>query len=681
MRPPRPAGERIAVAWKRLTRSGASRPAPHQEPMTKRTCAPLLAAFLGVLLAGLTAPVVAAPITATTLPPTAASTTVTLSAIASGSTTTTLAALTSTTLASPAQSEIYLDEASIVSVCEDVANDRLVLPAVTVAARTGRILVVTVGAEETDQDCDLTGPGAAVRWAGVALDRAVSTVSPSDSFRACNGIFYLIDPPAGTADVEIDFPQTTTSRVNNRHGGAFVLYNAAPVSPLSVATDARDDTLQPTLTSIDAGVPGAWIVDIVTNGNPSVFVPWHGRQIERWQQSCGGSSSAASTMAVPTPKTVLVGWLNTDPRRSAHSLAVFAPMGAVSTTTLSTTTSTTTTSTLETLCETDTECGDADACNGLETCIAGRCVTGPVPQCDDGLFCNGAETCDSALGCVDGTAPSCVDGLDCTLDACDENIDACFFAADAVRCDDDDPCTDDACSAELGCVHDDNSASCDDGNYCNGVDACQAGTCSVHAGDPCAAFGDTIGCEATCDEAADQCLGPGGLACNEIDTDNDGLADVVDPCLDDARNLCFGAVAVDLFTGRPIRINAGTTGPACAGERIDCRGQRWHADFAYNQSGQSGACGLGGGGSNCVINGLDELFGCSDEATTDLFRCEHWDEVGGSELAYGFLLPNGDYLVNLFFANTFSGTAAPGQRMFDIVVQGDTAFDDFDQIA
>jgi uncharacterized delta-60 repeat protein len=42
-------------------------------------------------------------------------------------------------------------------------------------------------------------------------------------------------------------------------------------------------------------------------------------------------------------------------------------------------------------------------------------------------------------------------------------------------------------------------AACDDGLFCNGADACAAGTCSAHAGDPCNA-------DETCDEASDVCV-------------------------------------------------------------------------------------------------------------------------------------------------------------------------------
>jgi cysteine-rich repeat protein len=47
----------------------------------------------------------------------------------------------------------------------------------------------------------------------------------------------------------------------------------------------------------------------------------------------------------------------------------------------------------------------------------------------------------------------------------------------AVSCNDQDPCTDDSCDPIDGCVHEFNSAQCDDGDACTAGDACCGGTC------------------------------------------------------------------------------------------------------------------------------------------------------------------------------------------------------------
>ena len=71
----------------------------------------------------------------------------------------------------------------------------------------------------------------------------------------------------------------------------------------------------------------------------------------------------------------------------------------------------------------------------------------------------------------------------------------------AGSCDDGEPCTDDRCDPSAGCVHEPNTAACDDEVLCNGGDTCGGGTCSVHdMVDPCPGA-------STCDAATDACVG------------------------------------------------------------------------------------------------------------------------------------------------------------------------------
>lgn len=159
------------------------------------------------------------------------------------------------------------------------------------------------------------------------------------------------------------------------------------------------------------------------------------------------------------------------------------------------------------------------------------------------------------------------------------------------------------------------------------------------------------------------------------DEDNDGIGDETDPCLADARNLCAGTVAVDGTTGNAIRINAGVIGAVCSGVKIDCTGTTWNADFGYNQADSATAC------AGCAISGVTALFGCTDEQTQDLFRCEHWDPAPLPDLGYSFDVPDGSYVVNLFFANTFAGTATVGSRVMNLLIEDETVYAGFDQVA
>ncbi len=95
-------------------------------------------------------------------------------------------------------------------------------------------------------------------------------------------------------------------------------------------------------------------------------------------------------------------------------------------------------------------------------------------------------------------------------------------------CDDDNDCTDDAC-VEQRCQHSNNSSPCDDDVFCNGADTCSGGSCSAHAGDPCAV-------DEWCDESANQCVEYGNG-----DFNGDLDVDLVDFA---AFQTCFGQLGV-----------------------------------------------------------------------------------------------------------------------------------------
>ncbi|MEM1110155.1 MAG: malectin, partial [Planctomycetota bacterium] len=64
-----------------------------------------------------------------------------------------------------------------------------------------------------------------------------------------------------------------------------------------------------------------------------------------------------------------------------------------------------------------------------------------------------------------------------------------------------------------------------------------------------------------------------------------------------------------------------------------------------------------------------------------LFQTERWDPSSGEDLTYSLAVDNGDYEVDLYFADIFSGTQGVGERVFDIVLEGQTVADDFDVVA
>jgi hypothetical protein len=184
---------------------------------------------------------------------------------------------------------------------------------------------VTVGAKEDDTDCDLNHATASVSYAGVPMARAVATRSDTSNWRACNGIFYLHNPPVGTANVTITFPSTTAGNlIDSRQAGAFLLRNVAQQPPQAIKTAGADRTTNPVITSIQTSSSGAWVVDVITQGNTGTFTPTEAGQVKRTEQSCTGSSNATSTKEVAAPATTSLGWSHSLPKRYAHSLAAFA---------------------------------------------------------------------------------------------------------------------------------------------------------------------------------------------------------------------------------------------------------------------------------------------------------------------------------------------------------------------
>ena len=96
-----------------------------------------------------------------------------------------------------------------------------------------------------------------------------------------------------------------------------------------------------------------------------------------------------------------------------------------------------------------------------------------------------------------------------------------------------------------------------------------------------------------------------------------------------------------------LRVNAG------GGAYTDGNGNAWSADYGYNTGNKATA--------SVAIDGT---------ADDTLFQSQRWDSPSGEELSYGFDVPNGDYVVNLYFAETYSGVFLSGGREFDILLEG-----------
>ncbi len=172
----------------------------------------------------------------------------------------------------------------------------------------------------------------------------------------------------------------------------------------------------------------------------------------------------------------------------------------------------------------------AQPCESSAYCVTGQgCVGVLLPvgaACDDGNPCTDDEFCTAEQLCASPSAPNCDDGNPCTIDSCDPDSGSCVntpsdvlegslcssdeacsgqgtcsgevcVPLDPIDCEDDNPCTDTWCDAELGCQSSDNTAPCDDSDPGTCHDVCQGGLCvgelceptdpSLDEGDSCLA--------------------------------------------------------------------------------------------------------------------------------------------------------------------------------------------------
>jgi hypothetical protein len=153
-------------------------------------------------------------------------------------------------------------------------------------------------------------------------------------------------------------------------------------------------------------------------------------------------------------------------------------------------------------CTHDSDCNDGNLCNGVESCVAERCVPGTPIVCDDGNACNGLETCDASSGeCGPGTPPTCNDN---------------------------NPCTNDSCVPSTGCIHTNNTNPCSDSNLCTTGDTCQNGLCQ---GTPiiCSNGNACDGAE-SCDPQTGQCVNGTPPNCDDSNTCTDDFCNAVTGC-------------------------------------------------------------------------------------------------------------------------------------------------------
>jgi len=182
------------------------------------------------------------------------------------------------------------------------------------------------------------------------------------------------------------------------------------------------------------------------------------------------------------------------------------------------------------------DCDDGNPCTTGGHCADGKCVGEGAVDCDDENVCT-TDYCEPSLGCVHQlNSNPCDDGDACsTGDQCLGGI--CKGKA-TLNCEDNNPCTDQVCDKEQGCVYSFNNSPCNDFNPCTEDDACSQGSCKPGTGVVCdngnvcttgscdlelggVYENNTNPCDdddpcTTTDECVEgQCVGSGELNCND----------------------------------------------------------------------------------------------------------------------------------------------------------------------
>jgi hypothetical protein len=106
-----------------------------------------------------------------------------------------------------------------------------------------------------------------------------------------------------------------------------------------------------------------------------------------------------------------------------------------------------------------------------------------------------------------------------------------------------------------------------------------------------------------------------------------------------------------------VRVNSG--GPSY----IDGASNTWAADTGFS------------GGSSYTSTSTATITGTSDPT---LYKTERYQASGASPLSYTFSVPNGNYEVRLYFAETYAATQVAGARVFDVDIQSLRAFENVD---
>jgi len=200
-----------------------------------------------------------------------------------------------------------------------------------------------------------------------------------------------------------------------------------------------------------------------------------------------------------------------------------------------------------------------------------------------------------------GYGSPCDPGLPCMLGRCNSGV---CVSEEVMHCDDGNPCTEDQCDLEVGCVWLPRIGSCDDGNVCTESDSCNAGVCEagVYVCDDCTADSDCAP-----HDDGDACNGV--LFCDLASQRCRTLSDSVTICLNDSpclANTCDPNTGQCVSTARP-------DGTVCSDESLCTMEDRCQEGACVGIALQ---CPAQSGG--CTATHCEPLTACQNAALSDI---------------------------------------------------------------
>lgn len=302
--------------------------------------------------------------------------------------------------------------------------------------------------------------------------------------------------------------------------------------------------------------------------------------------------------------------------------------------------------------------GGVNPANGCQICdpsISSAAWTARTGlSCDDGLYCTTTDTCTAGSLCV-GTPRVCNDALSCTVDSCDDDVNACVYQVTGTSCAIGGACiTAGTVNPLNGCQACDPGTSttawsprtglaCNDGAYCTTGETCTAGAVCTGGSPTC---NDSLACTGdSCNEATDTCTNtPLGGSCVI------GGACFTSGALNGQCQVCTPALSQTAWTPR--------TGTACDDANFCTAGDVCRSDASCLGAGVTCDDGLGcttdtcnAGAGTCghaVAAGSCSIAGaCYANGTVNTSNPCQWCASATSQTAWtahtGFACDDGQY--------------------------------------